>query len=536
MKEIEFNLIKEPWIKVRTPTLNIETVSLEQALFCAHMYTGLAGELSTQDVAILRLLLAVLHTVFSRVDENGEDAPIQKANHALHRWKNLWEKGRFPEKPLRDYLDRWFDRFWLFHPERPFYQVEGAVGTNGRVAKLNGELSQGENKRRLFPICSGAAWDRMPYPEAARWLLYLNSFADIAVAPDKRKNLDVGWLGQLSLVTAVGNTLFETLMLNLVFLNEGRKTWGNAAPAWELNQVRTGDRTEVPIPDNQAELLTLQSRRILLQREEDMVVGYVVSGGDYFSGSNAFSEQMTMWARNKEGDYYPYKAKHPKQIWREFSSLAIQRSDEDRRPGVVQWQQTISKSILRADWMARFQIDTLYYDSKRSMVDDIASDALTFHLSLLTDVGTIWRKLIQKEIQRCERFADAVGKLATNLEKAAGHVERDGKGNLVPWYSMATADKAKEDYYYQIDVPFRAWLEKPDPDQDDTQRETLRREWADTAKRTALRLGEELALRAGDTALVGRFIQEGKEKKHYSTPEAIRDFRIELNSISKKEG
>ena len=75
-QECEFNLLDEPWIKVMKENGTIEEVSLITVFEQAHLYTDLAGELATQNVAMLRLLLAVLHTVFSRVDEHGEEAPI----------------------------------------------------------------------------------------------------------------------------------------------------------------------------------------------------------------------------------------------------------------------------------------------------------------------------------------------------------------------------------------------------------------------------------------------------------------------------
>ena len=63
---MEFNLLEEPWIRVRTPDCTLQEVSLTDALLHAHEYAALAGELSTQDVAVLRLLLAVLQTGFGR--------------------------------------------------------------------------------------------------------------------------------------------------------------------------------------------------------------------------------------------------------------------------------------------------------------------------------------------------------------------------------------------------------------------------------------------------------------------------------------
>ena len=67
MKEIEFNLLTEPWVRVRRPDNTVQEVSLTDALLHAQDYVDLAGEMPTQDAAMLRLLLAVLFTVFSRV-------------------------------------------------------------------------------------------------------------------------------------------------------------------------------------------------------------------------------------------------------------------------------------------------------------------------------------------------------------------------------------------------------------------------------------------------------------------------------------
>lgn len=66
METMEFNLLREPWVRVRTQDCTVQEVSLTDALLHAHAYVDLAGEMPTQDAAMLRLQLAVLHTVFSR--------------------------------------------------------------------------------------------------------------------------------------------------------------------------------------------------------------------------------------------------------------------------------------------------------------------------------------------------------------------------------------------------------------------------------------------------------------------------------------
>ena len=107
MKEIEFNLLTEPWIRVRLRDNTVREVSLTEALVSAQDYVDLAGEMPTQNAAVLRLLLAVLFTVFSRVDAKGKPQPLAQSDDALERWSELWQLGRFPAEPVRDYLEQW---------------------------------------------------------------------------------------------------------------------------------------------------------------------------------------------------------------------------------------------------------------------------------------------------------------------------------------------------------------------------------------------------------------------------------------------
>ena len=105
MKEIEFNLLTEPWIRVRLRDNTVREVSLTEALVSAQDYVDLAGEMPTQNAAVLRLLLAVLFTVFSRVDAKGEPRPLMQSDDALARCGSLgifrrrlsgiiWSSGR----------------------------------------------------------------------------------------------------------------------------------------------------------------------------------------------------------------------------------------------------------------------------------------------------------------------------------------------------------------------------------------------------------------------------------------------------------
>ena len=78
-----YNLLDESWIPVlRKDTGVVENVSLLTLFMHAPAYKALAGEMETQNFAVLRVLLAVLVTVFTRVDQDGEPYEWLELNEA----------------------------------------------------------------------------------------------------------------------------------------------------------------------------------------------------------------------------------------------------------------------------------------------------------------------------------------------------------------------------------------------------------------------------------------------------------------------
>ena len=529
MKKIEFNLLEEPWIRVRTPDCALQEVSLTDALLHAHEYAGLAGELPTQDVAVLRLLLAVLQTIFYRVDLEGYPSPLTDEEDALDRWGQLWEEKRLPEKPILDYLTAWRERFWLFHPERPFYQVlEAQIGTEYGAKKLNGEVSESENKYRLFQSYGGTEKDSLTYGQAARWLLYLNGFDDTSAKPKGKglPSVGAGWLGKIGLFLARGNTLAETLLLNLVLLKDGQEMWAPPCPYWELDQPRSGERTEIPLPDNQAALLTLQSRRIFLHREEGRVTGYRLLGGDFFERENSFCEQMTIWRKSQEKRnaplvYLPLRHDPAKQLWREFpSAFAVESSTHT--PGVVRWIAAL-RDYMDRHLFIQFESVGAAYGDKDFFVNDTFTDTLTFHRAVLDTANAEARRKITQEVLFCEEIAEAVGDLAKEVAKSAG-------GQGVP-------ETARARFYFAIDQPFRRWLASLDPEED---MDEAVLSWRSQAKGIARQVGKALVEEAGLSALVGRCekIKKGNKeiKLYHAAPKAFNHFLWELKKIYEEKG
>ena len=543
MAEKEFNLLHEPWIRVMRPDATVDELNLSQVLTRAHEYRSLAGEMPTQDVAMLRLLLAVLHAVFTKVDINGASAPLRRPVDALVRWKALWECGSMPAEPIEEYLRQYEERFWLFHPERPFWQARTAaapaypfykegsaelVKASGyRASKLNGEILQSENKLRIFANRGMKSRDTLTYGEAARWLLQLNGYDDSALKgrSHNREKFKDGWLGHLGVVYAAGRNLFETLMLNFVLLDHEGKLWSSATPVWERDWPDEKDLVKIPIPHDQAALLTLQSRRIFLQRENGVVTGYQVLAGEQFDAETAFGvEQMTLWKHNvKENKITPALHEPSRQFWREFSALASLQ-DGDAPPGCVRWQRKIR---LPRNYMVNYCAVGMKYGkaTPHGSVDEVFSDSLSFRLQLLSDVGDVVRKRVIDEIERCEKMAQAIWWLAINLRRATG-----GNGDI----EKKTGDKAAAQFYHGIDMPFRKWLLTLDAELSEEELLDRQYEWQEESRSIALRLGSAMVTASGSAAFTGRVYKQKREDRGelITAASAFNAFKLRINKLT----
>ena len=539
MNETEFNLIDEPWIRVMDNSCNVTEVSLKDAIVHAHEYKALSGELPTQDVAVMRFILAVLHTVISRYDEFGDENSLEDdEDDALERWKAWWSNGKFPETAIVEYLAKWHERFWLFHPERPFFQITEQemmrqITKQKRIelSKLNAEISKSGNKKNYFASAPEIVQNTLSYSQAARWLVNLNSFDDTAIKP-QGLNMDsatVAWCGQLGIVYLLGNNLFETLMLNLVLINNNGVEF-NESPIWEKERINSAERTNIVIPNNLAELYTFQSRRIHLFREDGMISYFHNLAGDLLSNENAFSEQMTIWNKvgNSEASFKPKLHDSPKQMWKEFSVLY--QNEGNQRAGIINWYQNYLYGLsMIKDPMIKTCILSVEYDkSSAHKILNYFSDSLTMHSALLLELGANWRNSIEEEIRKCEILAGYLAVFAKDLYVASGgsNSSKDKHYNDIP-------NEAKEQLYYRLDIPFREWLRSIDPGCDDDAKNEKQRDWSKTAKNTALRYAQELVNEQPESAIIGHYIKDEKNKKGdiYSAPKAFNAFISKVNKL-----
>src|SRR5579875_3851362 len=127
-----FNLLDEPWVPCVMADGSAQELSLADALLRAHEVRELFDESPLVTVALHRLLLAILHRNFGPA--------------SIGEWFQLWRRGRWNEETLKAYFTRWHERFELFHPERPFYQMPEAPSLPYEpITVLFQELSSGNN-------------------------------------------------------------------------------------------------------------------------------------------------------------------------------------------------------------------------------------------------------------------------------------------------------------------------------------------------------------------------------------------------------
>ena len=143
----------------------------------------------------------------------------------ITEWELLWNAEKLPVAQIAPYLNRYRERFDLFHPETPFLQVAGLRTAKCETAELSKLISDVPNGAPMFTTRIGGDLS-VPYAEAARWLVHCQAFDPSgikagAVGDDRVKGgkgypIGVAWSGLLGGVLLEGRTLKETLLLNLI--------------------------------------------------------------------------------------------------------------------------------------------------------------------------------------------------------------------------------------------------------------------------------------------------------------------------------
>lgn len=504
-----FNLVDRPWIEVVGLDGRVRLASIEEVLAeCQHLRC-LGGDLPTQTFAILRLLLAILYRSL-RGPQN------QRA------WEALWHADALPMDMIRDYLAEHRERFDLFHPETPFYQVAQLRSVSGDVSGLERIIADVPNGEPYLTSRIGPGLARISPAEAARWLVHCHAFdpsgiktgavGDLRVKNGKVYPLGTGACGSYGGLYLEGRNLRETLLLNLIPYDTPYLDFPEEGPAelppWERPPSSVGD-DEPPL--GRVAVLTWQTRRVRLVGDEDGVTHVLVCYGDRFDVENATTlEPMTAWRRSptrekaaKRTVYVPRPHDPSRALWRGLDALLPQRRQGGgaeaptvRPPAVSEWlARLVNDEVIPRDYSVWTHAVGVAYGTQNAVIDQVYDDRLVLPADVFRSTEEL-RTTIVGAATDAEAAARAVGNLGRDIARAAG-----GSGEPV----SAAKARAEAEALSLLDREFRQWLaELPSAD-----RAEARAEWQRRARRAVERLGRGLVDAAGPTAWIGRETEDG---------------------------
>lgn len=518
MSELDFNLLDEAWIPVLMVDGTARSMGVREVFHEAGAIRDIACELPTLNIAIERLLLAICYRTLDVPD--------------VESWLDLWDRG-VPEEPIQEYLDRWHDRFFLFGGRYPFMQAPDLRTAKDTVSSLDKIIADVPNGEPFFTTRNGEAIRNISAAEAALWLLHAQTFDPAGIRsgavddPETKggRGYPIGpsWTGQLGLVILKGETLDETLVLNLVpFERSGLRGPASTGPkgacSWEVDDVETGLRrnyAENPDPDGYSvsRLLTWHSRRVRLIGSRDGVTGVVLTQGDRLNPQNMhLYEPMSLWRysmpqskKARIATYMPRKHDPARAFWRALPG-ALPFTQKVKGADKGQYDMFLQSDILRfhssedlrgvaTAYPIRFQMEAIgvTYGSNEAVIDDIYHDALALASVLLEPGEGGLGDIVKQSVEDVESVALVIGNLGANISRASGE-RGDGAGD-------AARDRAKERFFSLIDDPFRQWLSSIGPSSDPL---AERARWSAQLRRIALRTSEELLSRASESAVRGR--------------------------------
>lgn len=482
-----FNLTDRPWIGVLDSDGIHRDLSVRETLIGAPTILRLAGETSSQDVAILRLLLAVCRRATQAV---------RSLDDQLDDWQRWWDDWTTIADAVEVYLDSHGGFFDLTHPERPFMQVAGLTpqGTLGPgLAKLVPDLDG------FFTERAGPAARRLTAAEAARWLVHCQSF-DVAgiktgAAGDPRakggKGYPTGfpaWCGNLGLVVLEGRSLAETLLFNF------RPSDGDAdAAVWERAQGPESSTDRVPA--GPTDLLVWPNRRIRLHWSGDDVVNAQVSYGDTLTPYNRqHLETMSAWRLSaaqtkKQGHtvYLPVQHAADRQVWRGLAALLTQ--GEQVLPNLAWLAEVREAGLLSPDTAVSLHVVGFEHGPQNSSIASVIDDRLDTHLITVTD-----ERLVEIALTAVTDARACVGPLTTLSGRLATVVGGD---------DTKAKDLAARAAYAALDPVYRRWLAQVvTPDH----RADYLGEWHRLVRSELTTLGRRMVDDAGPRAVAGRLV------------------------------
>ncbi|WP_017619213.1 type I-E CRISPR-associated protein Cse1/CasA [Nocardiopsis gilva] len=520
-----FNLVDQVWLPYVDTGGGTGTASLRQVLIDSPAIKDLTVDTPTQYPAILRVLLAVLHRSMGTAHGKHHGSyPRDKRG-----WKKHYASGP-PATQINEYLDTWRDRFDLFGIEAPFLQVSDLRSTNGdrKPSSLLIPYAAAGNNAPIFSAHRDASPEALTPAQATRWLIHAHAWdtagiktgaaRDTRAKNGKTTGNRTGLLGNLGVIVPTGDNLWETLMFNLLVLDDALSP-RHDVPVWEHDSPLTANWQERS-SRGLLDLYTWPGRRIRLFPEqvdgEVRVREVLVCAGDRLRTDEPLhgKEPHTAWySTAKKAQSATSSAKAPllpyrpithepgQQLWRGLGGILGRGRDGTQRdqglplPKALEQVGIFQRAIGRK--LVRVHASGIAYGLQNAVIDETYADVLPLPVALFEVEGEQeLAKLAIAAVTDTGNAAWALGRLAADIAFASGADEDTQK---------AREPQAKNRLYAALDQPFRAWVAGL---QDESRIEDYRADWHRTARQAAWKIASDLIGQAPPSAMRSRTRKE----------------------------
>ncbi len=522
-----YNLLDEPWIQVLDTSGEATFVSIRHAFARAGELRRIVGEVPTQEVALLRLLLAIAHRA---LPHEGDD------EQAREEWGQWWRAGSLPVEEIEEYLAEYADRFDLIHPEAPFFQVADLHTSSGKTSGLNKLIAEVPAGHQFFTTRTAEGVAQLDLAEAARWLVHVQAYdpsgiktgavGDARVKGGRGYPIGIGWAGNLGVIVLEGATLAETLLLNLVHDHVEND---DDAPPWEVPPMSAA-ATGAESPWGPVQAMTWQIRRVRLLHNREAVHDSVISNGDPIRLRNQHhAETMTGWRRSraqeskhKENTVYMARAhQEGRAIWRGLESLIAaapvtagsRQGEQALESENLKWVSDLRRhGLLAASYPVTVHAVGAVYGSNNSVIDNLVSDRLRLRAEVLAD--EVLQATAVRAADTAVVAARLVGRFAGNLAVAEG---REGDHDR---------ERGAEQALQALDRPYRRWVSQLSS----ADREHAEDAWRSTVRGTAHRICLDFYRRCSPQAVRGRVVDRNGKAARVDAAQAHAWFSRQIAS------
>jgi CRISPR system Cascade subunit CasA len=256
-----FNLLDEPWLPVRMRDGTAQALGLLSVFEQAGDIAALAETQPPALIAEYRLLLAITHRALERAHTTWKV-----------RERCNWYRNGLPAADMRDYLEHWRDRFWLFHGTAPFMQVAALADADETRDKLKPwtQISlacTSGNAPLLFDHSLDGSPSVIFAAQAVRTMLGFQAFTPGGLVRVLRDADNAGPLANTAAAMPVGPTLAATLCLALHPPSAPHRP---DLPCWEMPPLTLAKLRALPtLASGPNDRYTRQSRAVLLLRDAE---------------------------------------------------------------------------------------------------------------------------------------------------------------------------------------------------------------------------------------------------------------------------